>query len=89
MKWKDSKFGTQQKNSNFGKVQFVRYTIASASAIVFAKVTVSTYAFLMKRRTKLIGPCLKDTSEVKGKPFSSSLNSYPEAYYRKGWGRVE
>ncbi len=87
MKWKDRKFGTQQKNSNFERVQLVHCTIASA--IVFAKITVSTYAFLMKRGTNLIVPSMKDTSEVTRKPFSSSLNSYPEAYYRKGWGRVE
>ncbi len=67
LKWKDSKFGTQQKNSNFDMAQFVHCTIASA--IVFAKVTVSTYAFLMKRGTKLIVPGMKDTSEVTGKSF--------------------
>ncbi len=46
-------------------------------------------AFLIKRGTNLIVPGMKDTSEGKGKPFSSSLNIYPEAYYSKGWGRVE
>ncbi len=78
LKWKDRKFETQQKNSNFDRVQFVHYTIASA--IVFAKITVSTYAFLMKRGTNLIVLGMKDSSEVKGQPFSSSLNFYPEAY---------
>jgi hypothetical protein len=76
--------GTQQKNSNFDRVQFVHYTIASA--IVFAKITVSTYAFLMKRGTKLIVPGMKDTSEVKGKPFSSSLNSIQKLTIERGGG---
>jgi hypothetical protein len=84
LKWKDRKFGTQQKNSNFGRVKFVHCTFASASDIVFAKITVSTYAFLMKRGTNLIVLGMKDSSEVKGQPFSSSLNIYPEACCRKG-----